>query len=145
MTDLHEGLDGYVWEVREKILSLRGFDPGIDLLPGVPAGAKRMTQLGELMKHVGPTVDWPSLGVVLRFEMYGEGEHAQLSRRDQNDFYNRFGNAVTLVGSLSRGDFPPPPDDAIKTALMWAFDGIVVETIPQRRDEEAGDADRDTD
>lgn len=133
--DHHEGLDGYLWEIRERVLALRGFDAGIDLLPGVPAGARRMTSLGEMQKQVGPTVDWPSLGVQIRFDFYGEGEHAQLSRRDQNDFFNRWSNAIVVAGDAMRGDFPPLPDEALTTALVWAFQGIVVTSIPQTRTE----------
>lgn len=121
----------------------REFDPGVDLLPGAPARSKdRMKKLGSMMQYVGPTVDWPQLGADLREGLYGEPDLTLLSKAAFNDFTNRICNAVAKVTGTMTGDFPPPEDSEIKEALAWAFDGILISTIPHL-DPEPEEADND--
>lgn len=123
----------------------REFDPGIDLLPGAPARSRdRMKQLAAMMQYVSPTVDWPQLGGVLRTELYGDPDVSALSKAAFNDFANRICNAVTKVYDTMTGDFPPAEDEQIQEALAWAFEGILIPTIPHLEpvpEQEGGDGD----
>ena len=123
----------------------REFDPGIDLLPGAPPRSRdRMKQLAAMMQYVSPTVDWAQLGGLLRWELYGEADVKKLETGPFNEFTNRICNAVTKVYDTMTGDFPPAEDTQIQEALAWAFEGILIPTIPHLEPEpeqEGGDGD----
>jgi hypothetical protein len=102
------------------------FDPGKHMLDGaIPLDASYWQRMGEALKQIGPTLDWPATLQPLLAELFGVSLREELPEERRTEYATRMANAVArIVEKTDVGAFPPVESrepGAITEAFQWAF------------------------
>jgi len=102
-------------------------DP-MTVLPEVFRGeGEPLSRVGEAAAHVDPSVDWKAtwqnaIGARWEGKTYGT-----LGPEEQREAIARFAHAVEKLSG--EGDFPPPTDEQVAEAFVFAWEGLAVEVV----------------